>query len=266
MANPSPTPQLLASVKTVLGYLDDLERAKFDDAQTKLRLVINYFQKDDVVRALAEALRMRTSTGEILERVDGDTLALPGDPRDRLAFFYTLLYHLKQKHKLDLRQVLTRSTFGGGGMEDRWARFAESIVHPLRVGLTAVRGHIPEKSGDVMVQPDDVFQEALNAYARAVGTMSDGVEVQASRPEAAPAEDAAPAVEETPSDGTLTGAIRSAGLTSTVRDDLLVDARILELELTKAKPSQARLDELVASLGSAGDAVSTAAKALVGGE
>ena len=50
---------LKASFGTLRGYLDDLARAQFKDHATKLRLFVNYFQRDDTVRYLADRLHTR---------------------------------------------------------------------------------------------------------------------------------------------------------------------------------------------------------------
>src|SRR5438309_2189284 len=50
---------LRAALKTLRVYLDDLAKSSFDDHATKLRLFVNYFQRDDTVRYLAERLHMR---------------------------------------------------------------------------------------------------------------------------------------------------------------------------------------------------------------
>src|SRR5947209_15774796 len=108
---------LKASLGTLRGYLDDLARAPFKDHATKLRLFVNYFQKDDTVRYLAD--RLHTRLHDVLEAAQRPEPALPADPRDRIAFVYGVLYHLKQGQKLEIREFLSRA-FPGSSLDAKW--------------------------------------------------------------------------------------------------------------------------------------------------
>ena len=133
MSNIVRSSELAPAVRTLLGYLDDLRRTKSDDASTKLRLVVNYCQKDEVVRNLAELLRARMPTELLSELLAADTLRVPHDPRDHLGLAYTLLYHLKQGWKYELRELLTRPMFAGGaGMR---SLHASSQARARSIGL-----------------------------------------------------------------------------------------------------------------------------------
>ncbi len=146
---------LRAALRTLRGYLEDLRRADFEQAATKLRLVVNYCQKDDLTRRLAERLRARVSTEALLERTAGTSLREPVDPVDRLAFHYTLLFHIKQGHRFDLRELLSRGTFAGGGIEGRWQDFQRRVTDRLLEGVDAVARALEELHGDdAAVDPD----------------------------------------------------------------------------------------------------------------
>ena len=48
-----------------------------------------------------------------------------------MAQVYLLLVTLKEGHKLNLRSLLTRSEFSGGGLDDRWKRLAQEWIAPF---------------------------------------------------------------------------------------------------------------------------------------
>lgn len=259
MSNLVRSAELKNALRTLVGYVDDLRRADFDEGQTKLRLVVNYSQKDTIGRTLSEQLRARIPTDLLQERTSGEALTPPGDRRDQLAFWHTLLYHLKQGWKLELRELLTRA-FKGVGIEGRWTAFRQQVVAGYAEGLEAVLAWVEANAGDGPVDPDDVLRRALEALA---GEPTEAAAV--SEPLAAPTP--APAAEPLPPPSPdLLAAIEAAGLSSDAADDLRVDAQLLAIELRKSRPNPARLAELEKTFLAASEAVATTFRGVLGGE
>ena len=71
MSTPVRRNELQNAVRTFLGYLQDLQEAGFEQSRTKLRLVMNYSQRDPVTHALAEQLLLRMPTESVVQRVAG---------------------------------------------------------------------------------------------------------------------------------------------------------------------------------------------------
>lgn len=253
MSNIVRSNELAPAVRTLLGYLDDLRRTKFDDASTKLRLVINYCQKDDVVRNLAELLRARVSSELLAELLAAETLRVPHDPRDHMAVAYTLLYHIKQGWKYELRELLTRPMFAAGaGMDGRWDSFKAKLVDALVVNgdkvLRHVEGWAAAQPDGTLVDPNDVFLAALASLAADAGP--EPVPATASKANA-PAAPAAPAAPRATGEPPLPDGVSVPAPLAAATGDLRVEAALLGLELSKAAPSPARLEELLASFDAA---------------
>lgn len=255
------------ALRTLLGYVDDLRRApSLHDGATKLRLVVNYCQKDPVVRALSEQLRARVATEALYERTSGTRLRPPEDPRDRLAFWHTLLYHVKQGWKLELRELVTRA-FEGAGVDERWRAFLAEVVGGYAAGLEQVLERVEANEQDGMVDADEVFREALAALAgpeapaRVEAARTDAPAGPPPAPAAPAAPDAAP-----PPPPDLVDAIERSGLPEDERRDLRVDARLLAIELRKSRPSPARLAELERAFVAATPALGTAFRGALGGQ
>jgi hypothetical protein len=260
MSNLVRSAELKNALRTLVGYVDDLRRADFDEGQTKLRLVVNYSQKDTIGRTLSEQLRARIPTDLLQERTSGEALTPPGDRRDQLAFWHTLLYHLKQGWKLELRELLTRA-FKGAGIEGRWTAFRQQVVAGYAEGLEAVLAWVEANAGDGPVDPDDVLRRALEALAGEATEAAAPTEPAAMAP--APASAAEPLPPPSPD---LLSAIEAAGLSSDAADDLRVDAQLLAIELRKSKPNPARLAELEKTFLAASEAVATTFRGVLGGE
>jgi hypothetical protein len=231
------------------GYLDDLVRVEFDHVTTKLRLVVNYATKDRTLRPLVEVLRYSVSMEELLGAfASDDPIQLPAGGTERMAFLYDALVHIKKAHKLNLRTVLARAEFAGAGMDLRWKAFCETIVLPLRNDVDSVRAWIKTHITEEAVDPVAVFARAMT------GAFGD-----------APAAAAAPAK----SFGSaklneLAKAVRGHGELAARERDLLVDVEILEVELSKATPSKARLTELVEGFDRAGISLGAIARDCAG--
>jgi hypothetical protein len=237
---------LIDSVNTWVGYLDDLGRVGFDDASTKLRLVVNYASKDRIVRPLTERLRVRFPREDFFERLGADDLGIPSAGANRLAFLFDLLVHLKSGHKITLRDLLTsRPAFAGGGLDHRWKVFQKLVVAPLRDEVAGVKEWLSDHLGDEPVDLLETFNQALSGG---------GGPAAASPPVRLAAHAARGPL------GSLQAAVKAAGLGAGERD-LLTDVEILGVELRKSAPSPERLGELVDGFRAAGAALGEAAAA-----
>lgn len=205
---------LEASFATLRGYLDDLAQSRFEDHATKLRLFVNYFQKDEHCRALAE--RLRTRLGDVLEAAQRPRPQLPADSRDRVAFVYGVLHLLKQGHKLEVRELLSRA-FDGPTLDHKWGELRQSWITPLADGLAAIETAVNAQLGTELVDPEVVFRAALDAVA---GPSSAGA-------------------------STLRAAVDQ--LASGPRADLALELEILSLEKQKRRRDPRRLEEIVAT-------------------
>ena len=165
MSTPVRRNELQNAVRTFLGYLQDLQEAGFEQSRTKLRLVMNYSQRDPVTHALAEQLLLRMPTESVVQRVAGG-FDLPNGHLDQLAFGYSLLYQLKLAWKLELRELLSRDAFRGGGLEPRWQDFKRQVLDPVVRGVKAIADWIEDDAQPDHQQLDagQVFRYALLAY------------------------------------------------------------------------------------------------------
>lgn len=213
---------LLASLATLRSYLADLERSSFEQHATKLRLLVNYFQKDGEVRVLAERLRLRL--GDVLEAAQRPDPRLPDDPRDRLAFVWGVLFHLKVGHKLEVRELLSRA-FPGSSLDAKWGELRKRWLAPFSEGLAALESAVRARGGEDFVDPDVVLREALESLG------------------------SAPSAAASPSPSSARGSLHEAvrRLDPGIRDDLTLEAEILALELRKRRREPARLAEIVAT-------------------
>ncbi len=211
MSHPLSRAELQSSLRTFSGYLEDLERIGFDAAATKLRLVVNYARRERGTHALWELLVAHLPNAEFLSAVR-DELRPPSDPRGALAHVHQLLVHIKQGHKLNLREVLTRSELseGGGGLDQRWTRFVDLVIKPYRTRVEEIQAWLARQDSEERVEAGAELARALN-------------ELLADTP--------ASPKDKTPRRGSSDA-------------DAALDLRLVELELRKHRPDPARLEEL----------------------
>jgi len=221
VSHPLSRAELLSSLRTFSGYLEDLERIGFDAAATKLRLVVNYARRERGTHALWELLVAHLPNAEFLNAVR-DELRPPSDPRGALAHVHQLLVHIKQGHKLNLREVLTRSELseGGGGLDQRWTRFVEMVIKPYRARVDEIQTWLSAQDAEERVEAGAELARALSEILADETTSLADVQAVPG----APASDA----------------------------DADLDLRLVELELRKHHPDPARLDELRQDLARAG--------------
>ena len=243
--------EALQALGAFLGYLDDLADAGLEAASTKLRLVINASQRDAALRALSEQLLTRMPREELDRCLAGDAFAPPPDPLGRMAFAYALLRQLKLGERLDLRALLAREAFrGAGGLEARWELLRAALLAPLRSGLTHLVRHLQGLPPAESLDLERVYEQALAGLAL-------------TEPEAAPSAPPQPGAGASPLGGgespdgagepggalgQLRARIRALIPAPALQQDLLLDARILGVELEKLSPDPERLAELLREL------------------
>src|SRR5581483_694730 len=219
------------ALKTLRGYLDDLARSSFDEHATKLRLFVNYFQKDDTVRYLAERLHMRLR--DVLRQALAPKLELPADPLDRLAFIYEVLFHLKGGERLDVREFLSRA-FEGGSIEAKWDDFRRRWLQALVEGFRDLNERIEAILDEDPVDPELIFHIAMHS---GVDDEFGDPEPEVQVPPAAPTELELTPVRDAPapSKKPTFAAVQQALLLQPrgLREDLEADLEVLELELQK---------------------------------
>ena len=147
------------ALTTLRGYLDDLARSSFDEHATKLRLFVNYFQRDDTVRYLAERLHMRLR--DVLRQALAPMLELPTDPLDRISFIYEVLFHLKSGERLDVREFLSRA-FEGGSIEAKWDDFRNRWLAALVEGFRDLNERIEAILDEDPVDPELIFHISMH--------------------------------------------------------------------------------------------------------
>ncbi|MBI3724311.1 hypothetical protein HY251_10225 [bacterium] len=248
---------LRASLSTLRGYLDDLARSSFEEQATKLRLFVNYFQKDSTVRYLADRLHVRLR--DVQKQVLSSKLELPEDPIDEVAFVYEVLFLLKQGQRLDLREFLSRA-FTGATIEARWDDFRARWLRSLVEGLQEIIDRIEGLLRDEPVDPEEIFALVLLAGFAEAG--EDGA-AAGDDDDADAASESAPRAPEASSDGaSLRAAI--ARLPEPRRGDLETDLEILALERRKKRPSPERLLEIVSSFEAVSGELGALARAQAG--
>jgi hypothetical protein len=222
---------LKASFGTLRGYLDDLARAQFKDHATKLRLFVNYFQKDDTVRYLAD--RLHTRLADVLEAALKPEVVLPEDPADRLAFVYGVVYHLKQGHKLEVREFLSRA-IPGSSLDAKWDDFRKKWITVLVEGFAELGRSVDSELGDELVDPEPLFRRVLESRAGTGTGAGAGTGTGTGTGSGT---------------GTGTGTLKDAvaRLAEDQKGDLPIEVEILALERSKRRPDPHRLEEIVSS-------------------
>jgi hypothetical protein len=241
---------LKAALQTLRGYLDDLARSSFDEHATKLRLFVNYFQKDDVVRYLAERLHMRLR--DVLKQLSAPKLELPVDPLDRLAFIYEVLFHLKSGDRLDVREFLSRA-FEGGSIEGKWEDFRNRWLQALVEGMRELNERIESILDVEAVDPEMIFHIAMHSGVDDdFGDPEPDLRIPyaaPTEPELTPVRDGSPRPAGRPTLATLRSAIDAEG--GMHKEALEAELEVLELELSKKKPDQERLTEIAGTFWTA---------------
>jgi hypothetical protein len=267
--------EIRSTIRTFREYLRDLIETKFDQFGTKLRLFVNFCERDDVVRVLARELHTRT--GDVREwfaasTAEGAARPLPKDAVGRLAHQYKVLLEMKQQ-RIDARALLS-SLFAGPSMNDSFQHFREAWLEGLRVSFDRVFGRIErDLEGKERVELDGLVARALSEEAPAAPAPKPAAPPAAEpKPVAKPAKGAkgaakaAAAVAGLDVDGLvklLEKTVKGAKeLAVKAKKDVETDVKILKLELSKHAPSMDVVRAVAAPLERAGGKIAEVAAAL----
>jgi hypothetical protein len=267
-----------ATMRTFQEYLRDLVEVKFDQFQTKLRLFINYCEKDDHARFIAQ--RLHAGAADVREwfasaATAGATPALPGDALGRLAHQYRVLLDLKQQ-RIDLRNFLS-TLFASGSIQEAHARFRQSWLEPMQASFARYFQIADAELG--AAERADVTALFDSAFARLASEAAPAARAAAPAPEQAPttAPPAAPAgrgkkgkaaagVAGLDVEGLvklLEKSVKGAkDLAAKVKSDLETDVKILKLELSKHVPDMGVVGRVAEPLQRTGGKIAELAAAI----
>jgi hypothetical protein len=170
-----PEPIRLA-LGTLRGYVGDLvDSAPSHDASittrfaqftTKLRLLMNYCERDEVIRWVTQELHHRgeNPVAWFHQRADGEAPARPTSPRSHaLAHTYRTLLAIK-KNQLELRAFVSSIYADKGGYQNAFRAFREEYVLKLRDGLLGLAASLEERLAEDAVDMDTLVSEAYAAF------------------------------------------------------------------------------------------------------
>lgn len=230
-----------------LGALSDrleaLARSDLPAAPGLLRQVVEAGGRS--VHGLTSRLLGRAPR-EVLERaLEGEGVSLPPGLVPRMAFAWALVVQL-DGGQLDLRALLSRPVFRSAGVEGRWEELRGSLLAPLQLGVRRLSELLAALPGGP-IELDAVWSAGLARLA------DEGPPTAAGTPTAAPVLAGPPLGEEEPSGalGHLRARVRALVPDRARQQDLLLDARILAVELEKLSPDPERLADLVGELAAA---------------
>lgn len=257
------TVEVRSTFRTFEGYLRDLRDARFHEFSTKLRLFVNFCEKDDTFRVLTRHLHVRGGDPRewfTASAAAGKMQPLPDAPVDRLALMYRVLFEVKNQ-RIDLRNLLS-TLFTAATIEESQKGFAARWLDAMEGAFRRFfAGVAPHLEGKEQVDFEEAAAEALGALdaIAAPGAAAPGA--------AAPAEAGKPAA------GRKAGAAADgAGLEALVKDlektakaarlaakqkaDLTADVKILKIELSKSAPNLQVVALVAESVERAGGKVS----------
>lgn len=226
--------------------LDALALADLASAPGRLRRVVEAGAGDTDARGLTGLLLTRAPREQLELALGGDGFALPRGLVPRMAFAWAVLVQL-DGGQLDLRALLARPAFRSvGGVEARWEELRGSLLAPLQLGLRRLRelvAALPAGPVDLAA----VWSVGLGRLAEEGPPTAVGV------PTAAPVLARPLPGEDEPGGalGHLRARVRALVPDRARQQDLLLDARILAVELEKLSPDPERLADLVGELAAA---------------
>lgn len=159
------------SMRTLSGYVHDLVDAgegrsttvatRFAGFNTKLRLLINYMERDDVVRWLARELHVRSSNvKEWFARISaGGERTCPAGGAAQLAHRYALLLEIK-RHGIDLRNFVSTMFGGSGSFDEAFSAFRDGLLQPFSDDVDALAKRLV---GLAQRQPQAGLDELIDA-------------------------------------------------------------------------------------------------------
>jgi len=279
-----------SALRTFQEYMRDLSEAKFDQFQTKLRLLLNYCEKDDHFRLIAQQLHGRAPDMRewFAQASAAGTNDLPQEPVARLASQYRLLLDLKQQ-KIDLRNFLS-TLFTGASIQEAHGRFRAAWLEPMQHGFQRIFTVMEREIGakervDLLGLVDAAFSEASSpAKPAAAAAKAAPAPAKPASPAPAPAAPAKPAKVKKSAkevaaekaaaalaaldveglvkhlEKTLKGA---KDLAAKVKSDAETDVKIMKLALSKHVPDMAVVGRVAEPLQRAGGKIAEVAGALV---
>lgn len=273
--------EIRSTIRTFQEYLRDLTDAKFETFQTKLRLFVNFCERDDAVRILARELHTRS--GDVRDWFSASAAAgvaqpLPETPVGKLSHQYKVLLELKQQ-RIDLRNLLS-SLFSAGPIEASHKKFRETWLEALRASFQRVFAKIEQQlEGKERVDLEAAVMAALAPEAEPAKTaakpgaatkpVAPAKPAATVAPEPKPAPPAAakagkPAKSSIPVDLDLDGLVKllektlkgAKDLAAAVKTDVQTDLKILKLELTRRDPRPELVGLVAGTLQRAGGKIS----------
>jgi hypothetical protein len=259
--------EIRSNFNTLRAYLRDLVEASFEQFSTKLRLFVNYCEKDEVVRVIARSLHGRAGDVKawFTSVAAGGAADLPKAASARLAHYFMTLSELKRQG-LEVRQLVSTMYGSRGGFKESYAAFQSEFLAPFAQDLLARLGRIEAAlpgDGNGRVDLDAAFAGALEERA-AAEPGKPPIESKPGAAAAAATAAAAAAVERVDDLVKALGASvkKAKEIVAERRKDLETDLKILQLELSKQQPNKDVLLAVVRPLERLGGEVAAAATTL----
>jgi hypothetical protein len=253
-------------------YMRDLIESSFGNCLTKLRLFVNFFETDDIFRYIAWVLKSECDVNILDWYADatrkGMEIQWPEASFRRLSLVYEIIFTLKQK-RLDLRTFLVEH-FPGGSIEAKFKSFKEDLlglfqrdillkIEEMREAMEDVEGNVDFEtlSYAILMERQPVLAEEEEKPEKKTEKKA---EKKAKKAAARPKKEKAPTrtkkgvtVKASPSPAVtaldqLAEAVKKARGLGDQKQDILVDIRILRIELGKKSPSIVRFREVLKPL------------------
>jgi hypothetical protein len=150
------------------GYMDDLTKSapadrssiatRFSSFNTKLRLVVNCIEKDDVLRYVAAALHGNghDAVRWFKELAEGKNTRLDATPGVELSNRYLALYEIK-RGRIDLRSFVSARYADESGFPAAFIRFRDDYISAFETDMGAFLGRIEGR----LAGQDGPFDEAV---------------------------------------------------------------------------------------------------------
>ena len=137
MSDTFTTIEIRSTLRTLRDYLRDFSESNWDQFQTKLRLFINFCERDDVLRVIARNLHLRA--GDVKAWFSGVTAGqvaeLPKAAAERLAHQYMTFAEMKRSG-IDVRNFIsTIYSHQSGGFAAAFAGFKNEFMGPFAAEL-----------------------------------------------------------------------------------------------------------------------------------
>lgn len=260
--------EIRSTLRTFREYLRDLASSRFVEFSTKLRLFVNFAEKDDAVRVIARRLHTRAGDAQrwFQESAQkGVAQALPGGPADRLAHMYKVLLELKHQ-RIDIRNFLS-TLFTSASIEEAHRRFQAAWLSELETLVRGLAERIEAKlDGREKADLEALVDAALEAPAESpAAAAAPAVRAKPAAKEKKGAAGAKPAKEPRLEDMVelLEKAVKGAKeLATKTRKDVETDVKILKLEISKHVPDLSIVRTVAEPLARLGGAVAERAAAI----